>query len=376
MKIVYLANSFIPSRQANSIHVMKMCQALALNGHEVVLVTYGAPDDEEKDVGDIFSYYGIVSVFKIHKLRLQKWLKGKNHFFALEAILLAKSLRPDIIYTRCELPGLYLSYTRMPFILEAHKPFVGQSRVLKPFFKRIFKAKNMLRFITISKALEGMFVSQVEFNGCDLLVLHDAADEPKVNNLEFEDQSWPGREGVMQVGYFGHLYKGRGIEQILEASTHLKDVDFHIVGGRQDDISMWKTQIGRQDNLFFHGFVLPAHVDKYRHQCDVLLAPYQNEVWVAEKGHESSKYMSPLKIFEYMAAGKCIISSDMPVLREVLNEQNALLVPPDNTSAWIEALKKCKDEKVRCKLAKQAYLDFKTHYTWQNRAQWALEGVV
>ncbi|TAJ12492.1 glycosyltransferase [Marinilabiliaceae bacterium JC017] len=376
MKIVYLANSYIPSRQANSIHVMKMCQALALNGHEVVLVTFDAPDNEEKGVGDIFSYYGVKPVFEIRKLRLQKWLKGKNHIFALEAIRLAKLLRPDIVYTRCELPGLYLSYTRMPFILEAHKPFVGQSRMLKPFFKRIFKAKNLLRFITISKALEGMFVSQVEFNGCDLLVLHDAADESNENNLGFEDQAWPGKEGVMQVGYFGHLYKGRGIEQILAASAQLQDVDFHIVGGRQRDIDMWKAQIGMQDNLFFHGFVLPAHVEKYRHQCDVLLAPYQKEVWVADKGHESSKYMSPLKIFEYMAAGKCIICSDMPVLREVLNENNALLVKPDNTSAWIEALKKCKDEEVRGKIAKQAYLDFKTHYTWQNRARLALNGIV
>ena len=46
MKILYISNSIIPSRTANSIHVMKMCQAFADNGHEVVLL---APDKKNKD---------------------------------------------------------------------------------------------------------------------------------------------------------------------------------------------------------------------------------------------------------------------------------------------------------------------------------------
>ena len=41
MRIVYISNSTIPSKAANSVHVMKMCQAFADNGHEVVLL---APD--------------------------------------------------------------------------------------------------------------------------------------------------------------------------------------------------------------------------------------------------------------------------------------------------------------------------------------------
>mgnify|MGYP001195289087 FL=1 len=45
MKILYISNSIIPSRTANSIHVMKMCQAFADNGHEVILL---APDKKKK----------------------------------------------------------------------------------------------------------------------------------------------------------------------------------------------------------------------------------------------------------------------------------------------------------------------------------------
>ena len=42
-----------------------------------------------------------------------------------------------------------------------------------------------------------------------------------------------------------------------------------------------------------------------------------------------------MKMFEYMAAGRAILSSDLPVLREVLNEENAILLPPDEPAAWV-----------------------------------------
>ena len=45
MRILYISNSIIPSRTANSIHVMKMCQAMADNGHEVILI---APNQKKK----------------------------------------------------------------------------------------------------------------------------------------------------------------------------------------------------------------------------------------------------------------------------------------------------------------------------------------
>ena len=54
MKILYISNSVIPSRKANSIHVMKMCQAFADNGHKVILLAPNKKDQYEKKVGDIY----------------------------------------------------------------------------------------------------------------------------------------------------------------------------------------------------------------------------------------------------------------------------------------------------------------------------------
>ena len=73
-------------------------------------------------------------------------------------------------------------------------------------------------------------------------------------------------------------------------------------------------------------------------------------------------------MFEYMAHKKAIISSDLPVLREVLNETNSILVNPENSIEWIEAIKKLKDENLREKLSNQALSDFEK-YTWKNRVK-------
>ena len=67
MKILYLSKSIIPSRTANSINVMKMSQAFADNGHEVVLLAPNLKNKYEKDVTDIYEYYGVKKNFKIKK---------------------------------------------------------------------------------------------------------------------------------------------------------------------------------------------------------------------------------------------------------------------------------------------------------------------
>jgi len=81
----------------------------------------------------------------------------------------------------------------------------------------------------------------------------------------------------------GHLYKGRGIEIILILAQKMPEIDFHIIGGRLKDISKYEIKAARFSNVFFHGFIEPNKVYKYRNSCDILLAPYQNRVTVENK---------------------------------------------------------------------------------------------
>jgi glycosyltransferase involved in cell wall biosynthesis len=86
---------------------------------------------------------------------------------------------------------------------------------------------------------------------------------------------------------------------------------------------------------------------------------------------ESSRWMSPLKIFEYMAERKAIVCSDLPVLREVLNDRvSSWLVPPADFAAWVAALRTLEtDAPLRLSLGLAAQRYFLAHHTWQQRPE-------
>ncbi len=193
---------------------------------------------------------------------------------------------------------------------------------------------------------------------------HDGADEvPDFEALK----DWSGREGNLQVGYIGNLYAGRGMEIILRLAFLLKEVDFHVVGGTKKDLARFK---GSHDlpNVYFYGHVAHKEVYRYMNSCDVLLAGYQDKVSVWGGG-DTSKFMSPIKIFEYMSSKKAIIASDLPVLHEVLNKKTAIFVPPDDIKGWKAAICALKNSALRKELGEAAYNAFRANYTWDIRAR-------
>ena len=84
-------------------------------------------------------------------------------------------------------------------------------------------------------------------------------------------------------------------------------------------------------------------------------------------------HMSPLKLFEYMASKRPIVASDLPSIREILNEESAILVEPGNPKALAEGIKKVlQDEELAKKLAENAHRDVQ-QYSWEKRAEKILE---
>jgi glycosyltransferase involved in cell wall biosynthesis len=79
--------------------------------------------------------------------------------------------------------------------------------------------------------------------------------------------------------------------------------------------------------------------------------------------------MSPLKIFEYMAAGRAIICSDLPVLREVLTDgETARLCHPERLDEWRRAVEELRESpELRRELGKAAQRVLIERYTWTGR---------
>ena len=106
-------------------------------------------------------------------------------------------------------------------------------------------------------------------------------------------------------------------------------------------------------------------------QMDILLCPYQKQVYLKDQKTSTSSIMSPLKLFEYMSTKKVIISSNLNVLREVLiNNVNCFLANPRNTQEWVNLIIRIsKNKNLYNTISTKAYLTFKSKYSWDIRVK-------
>ena len=368
MKILYISNSIIPSRTANSIHVMKMCQAFADNGHEVILLAPDKKKKYEKKVNDIYEHYGVKKNFAVKKL----WhpdFKGGAFFYTLVIFLyLIFNKKFNLVYGRF-IYGCYVaSLLKNKVIYESHAPIYEETNYGLKFFKQLIKSKFFKKLVVISQALKNIYLEDKFLNNEKIQVAHDGADDV----LDFNSTiNLLGDPNNLKVGYVGHLHKGKGIEVIASIANMVNNnVEFHIIGGIEKDINIWKNNINSK-NVFFYGYVPHKEVGTYTNALDVCLLPNQKIILAygaKSVGMNLSNFTSPLKVFEYMSHKKAIIASDLPVLKEVLNEKNSILVKCDSKNEWIDAIENLKNPRNREKISKQALSDFGA-YTWKKRAK-------
>jgi glycosyltransferase involved in cell wall biosynthesis len=348
---------------------MKMCNAFGLHGYVVDLFAYRG-----NSATDVYRYYGVSRCFDIREIRnsalpgVRRLLRAGNG-----ALLHTGGGRPDLIYGRDLYSLLAASVSGVPVIFEAHT--APSSVVDRYLTARLLKRKNLLRLVVISSALARDYVSLYPwFDEQRVVVAHDGADEP-VPNASTRLAAWPGRPDKVQAGYVGSLFPGKGAEVVTELARRLPDIDFHIVGGDPAEVHKVRESFPGT-NLFMHGYVEHSKVPEYMACMDIALLPPQKNVHVS-RTIDIGSWMSPLKLFEYMAAKLPIVGSALPVVEEVLkNNVNAILVPPEDLDSWTRGVHElARDRELRARLALQAYTDFTSSYTWAGRSERVLQGV-
>ncbi len=176
--------------------------------------------------------------------------------------------------------------------------------------------------------------------------------------------------------YTGGFYQGRGLELLIELAKAFPTVNFLWVGGKPEAVNAWEAIIRnlKIENIQLTGFVANSELPLYQAAADILLMPFAKSVSVSGGGN-TADVCSPMKMFEYMAAGRTILTSDLPVLREVLNENNAEFYPPEDfESLRVKFQSLIEDPARRAALAAQAKADA-ANYSWQERMHKILSSV-
>ncbi|MEO6150168.1 MAG: glycosyltransferase family 4 protein [Mucilaginibacter sp.] len=371
MKIFYAVQADIPSKAAHSLHFMKQCQGLAANGHEVYLIFPATAANRKLTDRELYEYYNVEASFKLVKIPYRS-LPAKKLIYCLEVARYVSS-KGGIFFTRDPDIASVGVFFGLKTMLELHAPLSSSLMRAKHVWKflrnNLLKSAFLTKIIVISDALKNNLIAG-GIKESLITVAHDGSDIPaKVTPIVFADTENYNAE----IGYTGHLYEGKGMEIIIKVAAMLPKTRFHVVGGFDKDINYWKEKAAADNinNIVFHGFVKQSHISAYIYAFDICLLPNQRSIKVYGNSEANiSDITSPLKMFDYMAHGKAIISSDIAVLKEVLNEENAVLCDPDDAQAWANAMELLMgDNEKRSKLGNNALRDFEEKYTWKKRAE-------
>lgn len=370
MNIIVTTGGNVPSIYAHSFNVMKMAQGFYKLGNSVKLVVpLSFPLLIKRiKIKDIYSFYGIDRGIKVKYIPVfsLRGLKQSNDFvqFDYSAAKYCKKLNVDLAYCRSYRIPYHCVKMGVPTIIETHTP-----NYRHPDLQKIYEVSNEPNFkglVTISDVLKQNFID-AGVPKDKILVLQDGVDIEDFQKIKKSNArvslGLPQDQSIAM--YCGHLYKGRGIEFILHAAKALKEIMFIIVGGFSSDISHWKgsaMKIGLS-NVVFTGFVEHRIVPLYLKAADVLLMPYTRDT-------PTYKWMSPLKLFEYMAAGRPIIATDLKSIKEKIEHmETGILVKEKSDEEIANAIRLIFGDKALAdKLSQNAEKEAEKH-TWKKRTE-------
>lgn len=371
MKIACITTSVIPSSTANSIQAMKVCHALKELGNDLQL---WIPEYEQGDWQELAHVYGLQTAFPVHWLSFLPLLK--QYDFCWRSVNKACLWGADVIYTWSLQAAVFALLRGKMVVMEFHDFPMGK------FGPRLFHSylasKNKKLTLCTTRALANGLEEKYNYSflSDELQIAPNGVELERYQNLP---KPAPARQTLglkdgLTVAYSGHFYPGRGMDILLDLAKALPRINFLWMGGRDEDIAPWQKKLQNLslNNVTITGFIPNSQLPSYQAAADILLMPYSRAI-SGSSGGNIVNVINPMKMFDYLASGRVIIASDIPVFHEVLNNKNVVFCEPEKAADWIKAVKSlARDEKKRTAFGRQAKKDA-AQYTWKRRAQTSLE---
>ncbi|MDP2684198.1 MAG: glycosyltransferase [bacterium] len=362
--LLYIANIRLPTEKAHGLQIMKTCEALVSNGVKVELVI---PKRLNYLKDNPFEFYNISKDFSIKKLpcldlinfpvlkKLWFWLETFTFYISIKKYL--KNNKFDQYYTR-DLPiALWLS-KKVDIFYEIHTlPNIPKAKHKKTWnqVKGIFVISH-----GIKKDLMKYGVNENKIS-----IIPDAVDiaEFQINRTKEESRKILNlHHDTKIVLYTGHLYDWKGADLLAKTAKYLTEAEIYLVGGTKEDVRKFQSKY-KLKNLHIVGWQKHSLMPDWLNSADILVLPN------SAKQKISSHYTSPMKLFEYMASNRPILASDLPSLREVIDEKSALFFHPDSVVALVDGIKTLlSDNNLQRILAQNAYSKV-GEFSWDNRAK-------
>lgn len=363
MKILYLANVRMPTEKAHGLQIMHMCAAFVRAGVEVELVA------NDRGQGDPFAYYEIQERFPVTRISvpdLTAW--GKWGTLVSHMLFSWKAAR----YVHRTIQEGDVPYARDPIQLW----FLGKALAARGVWET--HAGNAWRFTTwCARQISPRVIVAITRGTRDFwvgkgiaverfIIAPDGFDPRAFEHLPEKSaaRSQLGLPANAKIAlYSGHLYGWKGASILAHAASLLpNDALVVFVGGTDEDIKKFRAEFGASSRIHISGHQKHSDVPRWLAAADVLVLPNSG------KTELSRLYTSPLKLFEYMAAGRPIVASDLPSIREILSEDTAYLVAPDDPKALAQGISEALAHPGQADAHAKRAKEIAKEYAWDNRA--------
>jgi len=357
MKMLYLSLRDFPRRVANRVQTIKMAEALSRYFDLTLSVSTLHVSTQE-----LFLHYGVRSPFAVVALGEPRFRPATLSLLP-RTLRLLRSLRPDFTFVREEYPAWVVSRFRSNVIYEMHDFDPSRLRLYKSIVKR------SLHTVLITEALRRRCV-EYGFPMEKITVLPDGVDleifKPDFDKIKARARLGLPREGHL-IMYTGRLCEWKGIYTLIKSARYLPDnIRVMLVGGFEGERALVQEFIDVRDlgkKVSLAGYKEHHEIPYFMSAADVVVLPNT-------AGSEISKYYtSPLKLFEYMAAGRPIVASDLPSIREVLDDETAILVTPDDPQKLAMGIVSALNGGTRIQEMVQMSSVKVKQYSWDSRAR-------
>ena len=356
MRLIYCTSLAFSDKLANRVQVHSMAKDFQkkMNGDFYLGVNY--KNEEDKNIK--------IVCFNANKSYILAWrylgfIKDKDieNIYCREARLLFFI----ILYNK------FFFRRKLNYIYEIHSLLARNH--IDGFVDKVL-SRFVNRFVFVTKNLQERYIKKYKIDISRALVASDAVDL-NIFNLgltlsEARDRlSLPIDKKILcYAGRFKTMGMDKGIGDIIKAIEILNNdhMLFLAVGGSDKELNFYQNIIekeGMQKRVWLIGSRPQTELAIYLQAADMLLMPFPNNEHYAY-------YMSPLKMFEYMAARRPIVASDLPSIREILNDRNSILVQPNDPQKLAQGIKEALDPEVSEKISHQAFFDVQ-NYTWGRR---------
>lgn len=369
--MIYISSSSLDSKQANVIQSIEVCNSMG----KIINLKFWYPSNFLKlfkknnniNFGTIHFTFSPIYCFNSNWLKKINPIIGfyvkETSFIIIVLLKLILNRNNDVIYSRHNTSFKILNFFKK-FGLIKNRIFL-EIHLINDSIKKL---KYIDGFIALNEEIERILLENKYKN---VITAHDGVNmeifKPIPTKLARKKLNLEqGKSYCIYTGRYQTLGKEKGIPEIIRSIKHINNnnIIFLFVGGPLDLKDKY-LKIAEESNIDKNKLKFIDHVDQkklslYLSAADVFLMPFP-------KIKHYDLYMSPLKMFEYMAHLKPIITTNLKSISKILNHQNSFISNPGDIKSLAKNIEKSltnyNDKKVN-----SAYEKVKS-FTWDKRAE-------